>query len=100
MSIVEISRRAKNDLFSIWEWGKERYGLDNADAFIDDLNATFEKIADIPYGYTARPELTETMRSKNFRKAYTIFYEPIDNGIRIVRVLRGSQDVERIVPNS
>lgn len=73
MATIEISRKAENDLYSIWEWGVERYGLDSADEFINDLNTTFKKIADIPYGYTARPDLTETMRSKNHKRAYIIF---------------------------
>ncbi|MBD2690580.1 type II toxin-antitoxin system RelE/ParE family toxin [Anabaena catenula] len=29
-------------------------------------------------------------------KIYLIFYRPIDQGIEIVRILHGSQDIERI----
>ena len=45
-----------------------------------------------------RDELAPFLRSFPV-KNYLIFYRPIDEGIEIVRILHGSQDIETIFPD-
>ncbi|MGB3851999.1 MAG: type II toxin-antitoxin system RelE/ParE family toxin [Tunicatimonas sp.] len=94
MPVVKYTPAAKQDLFDIWEWGVDNHGKVQAERFADEIAQTFLKIAAMPYAYIERPKLGEGIRSKPFQKKYTIFYYPIEEGIVVVRVLRGSRDID------
>jgi toxin ParE1/3/4 len=84
--------RASADLSEIWEFiGADN--LERADEFIDRIDATFRRLAAQPQMGRVRYELLPGLRS--FAMApYVIFYEPIDDGVAIVRVLHGARDVD------
>ncbi len=94
MPHVEITDEAEADLFNIWFWGVDSYGETQAEQFTNDIYEAFQSLAIMPYAATERPKLGEGIRSRPFRKKYTIFYKPIEGGISVVRVLRGSRDIE------
>lgn len=50
-------------------------------------------LAEYPYSGTARPELQPGLRSRPVGN-YVIFYRPQADGIEVVRVLHGRQEVE------
>ena len=100
MPHVDISDEAEEDLLDIWLWGVDNHGQAQADDFIDEINQTFQKLVAMPYAATERPQLAEGIRSRPFRKKYTIFYKPIESGVLIVRVMRGSRDIEALFGNA
>ena len=92
MPIVEVTDEAEEDIVRLWQ----RIGLDNperADSYIDEINATFQLRATMPLSAVARPELRENLRSYPFDN-YVVYYEPIIDGILIVRVLHAARDVD------
>ena len=77
-------------------------GRESAYRFLEALDQAIEQLADMPEIGTRwelpRPELAglrvwPVPRFKN----YLIFYQPIENGIEIIRVLHGSRDIDSIL---
>ena len=56
----------------------------------------YTTLAENPRIGRSREELAPELRSFPFQD-YVIFYRPIDNGVEIVRVLRGSRDIESLL---
>jgi toxin ParE1/3/4 len=83
--------QAELDVTSIWTFIAD----DNAraaDALIDRIDKTAEMLAETPLAGRARPELGSKLRSFPVEK-YVIFYVPVPDGIEIVRVMNGRQDI-------
>jgi toxin ParE1/3/4 len=95
MPILVITDRAELDLAEIGRFIAEDNPI-NASHFIQRLKKSFWLLAGRPQMGRARSELSSTLRSITFNN-YITFYEIIDNGVRIVRVLHGMRDVERIM---
>jgi len=83
---------AKADLIEIGDY----IAVDNparAMSFIAEIEAViFEKIADRPTSYPARPELAPGLRAARHGR-YLIFFLLAADRIEIVRVLHGSRDL-------
>ncbi|MDZ8236333.1 MAG: type II toxin-antitoxin system RelE/ParE family toxin [Nostoc sp. ChiQUE01a] len=97
MSRFRISSQAAQDIENIWKYLAQN-NLKAADRLFDTLRESFPKLAKFPQMGKQRPELGAFLRSFPV-KNYFIFYRPIDEGIEIVRILHGSQDVETIFQN-
>ena len=85
---------AELDLFFIWE----RVSLDNpnrADHVLDFLEEKFDLLATQPLMGRERPELTPSRLRSFVAGRYIVFYLPLADGINIVRVLDGRQDIRR-----
>lgn len=83
----KIYRRpsAEDDLISLWEYIAD----DNevaADRLLQDLEGLFKLLAERPLAGRARPELADKLRSMA-KGNYVVFYQPVTDGIEIVRVL-------------
>ncbi|MBD2629816.1 type II toxin-antitoxin system RelE/ParE family toxin [Trichormus variabilis] len=94
MSQFRISTQATRDIENIWKYVAQNNSK-AADKLFDILRTTFPKLAKFPQMGIERPELAAFLRSFPV-KSYLIFYRPIDQGIEIVRILHGSQDIEGI----
>jgi toxin ParE1/3/4 len=80
------------DVTSIWTFIAD----DNAraaDALIDRVDRAADMLADTPLAGRARPELGPKLRSFPVGN-YIIFYVPVPDGIEIVRVMNGRQDID------
>jgi toxin ParE1/3/4 len=94
MAEYQFSRRAALDLEAIAEYTIERFGLGQAQSYRDDLGACFERLADNPrLGRPAR-ELGPELRRYEHR-SHIIFYQKLDTGILIVRVLHYRMELTR-----
>jgi toxin ParE1/3/4 len=94
MSEYRLTEEARQDLDEIWLYIAE----DNpsaADGFLDTLYERFVLLAQQPFLGRARPELAPHLRSFPVGN-YVIFYRPIDDGVEIARVLRGSRDIDAL----
>jgi toxin ParE1/3/4 len=89
-----LSSKAKDDLDDIWYYIASG-SVVNADRFLDRLYETMKLLADMPMMGKAREDLAPTLRSF-VEGNYLIFYIPVDTGIEIVRVVRGSRDIEAL----
>jgi toxin ParE1/3/4 len=80
------------DIADIWDYIAED-SLDQADAWIDRLDETLQLLATQPKMGRARDELSPGLRSMPVGR-YVIFYEPLHDGIDVVRVLHSARDVD------
>lgn len=94
-----VTRRplAAADIFEIWDYIAED-SLPAADRWIDKLDQQLELLATQPMMGRSREELAARVRSFPFGR-YVIFYEPIGDGIDVVRVLHGARDIDTIFGN-
>jgi toxin ParE1/3/4 len=86
------SQQAEIDVTSIWNY----IAVDNvkaADALIDRIERTFDMLAEQPFAGRARGDLLPKLRSFPVG-SYVIFYFPIPDGVEVVRVMSGRQDVD------
>jgi toxin ParE1/3/4 len=92
VSRLAIRPEAIADLESI----EDHIALDDVDqalAFIERLYEAMTLLAGQPLMGRARPELGVDIRSFPVGR-YVIFYQPILNGIDVVRVLSGARDID------
>jgi toxin ParE1/3/4 len=90
MPVVLRRPRAGADVSDIWEFIAED-SVERADAFVDRIDAKFQALAAQPLMGRERPELAPGLRSLAMER-YVIFYQPVPEGVEIVRVLHGARD--------
>jgi toxin ParE1/3/4 len=86
------SPQAEIDLTSIWDY----IAADNmkaADALLVRIEELFDMLARTPLAGRARNELVVKLRSFPVGN-YVIFYIPLPDGIEVVRVMHGRQDID------
>ena len=83
---------ARDDLAEIWDTIADD-SVERADTFIDRIDATLHTLAEQPMLGRSRQELAPGLRSFPIGR-YVIFYEPLPDGIAVVRVLHGARDIE------
>ncbi len=94
MPIVRKTKEAEEDLLQLWIY----IAQDNETA----ANHIYDQIEQKSLLYAENPEIGRTRHEvrtslRSFVIApYTVFYQPIDDGIILVRVLHGSRDVRAI----
>jgi toxin ParE1/3/4 len=64
-----------------------------ADTVIDRIQRTFDMLADAPLAGRSRDELKPNLRSFPVGN-YMIFYVPLPDGVEVVRVMNGRQDID------
>jgi toxin ParE1/3/4 len=89
---VRRSPQAAADLKRIWRHVAREASETVADRLLDRIAAAASLLAAYPHSGVARPELQPELRSRPVG-SYVIFYQPQADGIEIVRVLHGRQDV-------
>lgn len=92
MPTVSIRPLARIDIVEIWGYLAEDSET-RADSFIDRLDGQFALLAIQPRLGRSRSELAPDLRSFPFHP-YMIFYEPMPDGIGVVRVLHGARDLD------
>lgn len=92
MPEVERSPEARADLLQIWLYVAERNPR-AADQLLDLIDQKCRLLAEMPGMGRARPELRPDLRSFSVGR-FLIFYRPMgDDGIEIVRIVRGGRDL-------
>jgi len=91
MPRILIRPRARGDLLDIWAYIAEDSDV-QADAFIATIDRKFEKLAKRPLTGRPRDELSTALRSSPVGR-YVVFYLPLVDGIEVIRVLHGAQDL-------
>ncbi len=90
--VVQSRPLASDDIAEIWDHIADD-SLRAADRWIDQLDEQFRLLATQPLMGQARDELSPGLRSFPFGR-YVIFYEPIADGIDVVRLLHSARDVD------
>jgi toxin ParE1/3/4 len=83
--------QAELDLTSIWDF-IARDNIKAADALLIRIETAFDMLAQSPFAGRARGDLAADVRSFPIG-SYVIFYLPLPDGVEVIRVLNGRQDV-------
>lgn len=94
MATVLITPLARQDLNDIWDYAAES-GVERADRLLNLLQEKCQRLAEHPGLGRARHELLVNLRSFSV-KNYVIFYQPITDGIEVLRVLHGARDIPSV----
>lgn len=94
--MARILRRplAGADIAEIWDYIAEDSVL-QADAWVDRLDGKLRLLSSQPLMGRAREDLSPGIRSMPFGR-YVIFYEPLPDGIDVIRVLHSARDIDAV----
>lgn len=90
-----FATKAETDLAEIGDYIAKDNPLRGI-SFVDEIEATCQRLAEMPGMGSARPELRPGLRSFAHGN-YVILYRPVEGGVEIVRVLHSARDVRKLV---
>lgn len=94
MPTVIFTEAARQDLLGIWDYvATSNPGA--ADDVLDRIEQTCRRTADNPLSGRSRDQLIRGMRSVP-TGSYVVFYRPLPDGIRVIRVLHGARDLDKV----
>jgi toxin ParE1/3/4 len=96
MSRYIVSPKAEQDLSEIWDYTANRWGVDQAEAYIRLIQLAIETVAEDPRKGRRCDEVRAGYR-KYPAGSHMVMYRDADTGIDVVRVLHGRMDFERHV---
>jgi toxin ParE1/3/4 len=94
MGECRFSKKAAMDLEAVAEYTIERFGIEQARRYRDDLRACFDQLLDNPRLGRRAEEFSPGLRRYE-HKSHTIFYRTDDSDLFIVRVLHHRMDLAR-----
>jgi toxin ParE1/3/4 len=87
--------RARQDLIEIWRYVADDSGEPRADRYLRRLNDVISYLAQQPLMGRKRPEIPEQGIRSFAAESHVVFYMALEDGIELVRVIHGSQDLEK-----
>ena len=101
---VERGLRLRRDLLTVFE-NVARSSPKSADRFLDAAERTFRQLADMPgMGESCDPVDFEVPGLRRCAvtgyRNYSVYYLPIEGGVRILRVLHGARDTTDLLDAS
>ena len=92
--MARVTRRpqAEDDVLEIWDYIAED-SIVEADRWVDRLDEKLALWATQPMMGRARDELAHGIRSLAFGR-YVVLFQPLPDGIDVVRVLHGARDID------
>ena len=86
MSIFRLSSRAEEDFLQIGAFTIDRWGVDQTDRYLTQLETCCRQIADMPaMGHVANEVRPGLRRIEHGR--HVIFYRELSDGVLVVRIL-------------
>lgn len=95
MSEVRIARRAERDIAKITDYLDEHAVAGTAERFVDELTLRQAAYARQPMMGDLREDLDEGLRSFLVLRNYVVIYQPIDDGIEILRIFHAARNHSR-----
>ncbi len=89
----ELTRSARQDLASIARHTQERWGVEQRNTYLKQIDQAFHSLATNPLIGRACDEIREGYRKLPHGR-HVIYYKPAVDHILIVRVLHAGMDVE------
>jgi len=89
-----LSPRAQSDLEEIWEYSYDRWGLDQAERYVELIRETVAWTGESP----RRGRACDDIRPGYFKLAagsHVLFYRLVGPDIEVVRILHGRMDFDR-----
>ena len=95
---IHKQAKAEDDLINIWLYTFEKWGINQADHYLDNLNEALNNIAANPDIGTACDYIKKGYRKLHTREHY-IFYRYTKKTVHVFRVLGNEMDYEPILQN-
>lgn len=92
----ELSQEADTDLQEIFDYTQEKFGSDQAIAYLTGLDELFYALCTHPHTGRVRSEIRPRLRSISY-VSHVVFYRVVDKHVRIVRVLHASRDIPKFL---
>ena len=92
MGSYRVSEAAEADLYRIWLYGLQRWGVAEAGRYYATLFERFDQLAEQPYLYPAVDDIREGYR-RSVCGADSIFYRIDGEDVEIMAII-GQQDVD------
>jgi toxin ParE1/3/4 len=93
--ICRFTVPASRDLEAIIDYVAEQSSVDRSEAFLNKVNKKCQRLVQFPEMGRRRDELAAGVRSLPV-ESYLIFYRSIEEGVEILRVVSGYQDLETL----
>jgi toxin ParE1/3/4 len=93
MKAFSVSRAARSDLKNIGAYTQKVWGSKQRRIYLKGLDSSFHFLSENPLSGTPCNYISEGLRKHKF-ESHLVFYESINDGILIVRVLHKSMDIE------
>jgi toxin ParE1/3/4 len=87
-----LTRAAADDLTAIFLEGIKQFGLPQADAYHEGLNAIFAFLSDYPNAARLREEISPPVRMHPYKAHLVIYDVEDDDEVIILRVRHGRED--------
>ncbi|NMD56825.1 MULTISPECIES: type II toxin-antitoxin system RelE/ParE family toxin [Tsukamurella] len=94
MNAFRLTPAARHDLSSIWDYTEERWDVRQAEAYLVEIRAAIERIAEDPDRGRACDDVRDGYRRYAIG-SHLIFYRARSGGIDVVRVLHQRMDPTR-----
>lgn len=94
MPKVELTHAAADDLDAIFEHSLAQFGLDQTERYVISLKNCLDLLASNPHLGKNASELRQGYQ-RFPHESHVVFYQVIDDGILIVRLLHASMDTAR-----
>ena len=91
---VAFTRRAQADLHGIFDYLADRFGLTNAQRYVEQIEKTCLSLGTLPNRGTDRSDLRPGLRTMGFRRRVTIAFRVKENSVGILRILYGGRSVD------
>lgn len=92
--MVEFTEKARADLDDILDYTLSEYGLEQAERYVTQLQATFNTLEAQPRLARERPEFTPPVRIHHHAHHLIVYLVKDTGGLLIVRVLHERMDPE------
>lgn len=96
MAEYRLTPAAERDLESIWIYTLRRWGVEQADRYIDILTATFAELAQSPKSAPACDHIRPGYRRRSVER-HMIYFRITAYGVAIIRVLHDRMDAPRFL---
>ena len=94
MGVYKLSNESKVDIADIYEYGIEKFGLNQAQDYLKGLHDLFQTLADNTNIGRDAYEFFPSLKRYVY-KSQMVFYLQTESGVFIVRTLSQSMDYER-----
>ncbi|GAB10570.1 hypothetical protein GOARA_061_00090 [Gordonia araii NBRC 100433] len=94
MSHYRLTPAAQTDLSSIWDFTQERWGVRQAETYVNEIRAAIERVADNPERGRACGEIREGYRRYGIG-SHLLFYVESSGGVDVIRILHQRMDPTR-----
>ena len=92
-----LSRRAKAQINSLYEYIAREASLEIADRYVDALIERIAGLTQFPHRGTSRDDLRPGLRTVPFRRRITIAYAVKPREVRIIAIAQAGQDMKELV---